>query len=293
MNRKKLLTITAILMLFVVGIVVYLVGFSGRSTIIPNAQSNPTNTSSTPSATPSPSAESTEKDKATDEGAKKILTVDEKKIDGIEGFSNVELKEATEFVTSYAYATHENQYLLNGDWAKDGAKVDKFTPFMNAYYSKDIIDEMKKFEGKQGTPEFSEKFTSIAPFFDDTDAYRPSEACNEGFKLDDKGNPIETQEEAKYNFNCVDDLKISEISWTSNKEGQGYFLRADFKVTSKVALYSKELNAEAYTNADYKYSLRLEKNILEDGKSEWEITGYDITPTFSNIKPRAEEGNNE
>lgn len=298
MNKKFLAIIGSLVAILVIGTIVY---FSMSSNKSDTPKTDPKVTSA-PNQTSAPSEEtekplSAEEKKAEKELSENVGSVNEKDVESIEGFSAAEIKEATEFITKYAYSTHGNEYFLGGEWAKSGAKVKDLTNYMNAFYSYDIIQETSKLEGKQGSPEFANDVTAIVPFFDETDTYAPSKYCSpeNGLQLDDKGQPVMTNEIIDEPLiECLEDLKISDIQFTSNKAGESYFLRADFTVKSSLALYSKELESDARTQADYKYMLRLEKNILEDGKSEWEITGYSIVPSMSKIeKMKSLEGNNE
>lgn len=295
MNKKKLFSILAVVLILVAGIVIYATGVLSSTTPTPNDSKDNKNTTAPVDEGKDSDAEEPIADdsKEVEKEIEEIGSVDKDKVSPMKGFSREEIKEATEFVSDYAYASHSNQYLLSGEWAKDGAKVSNFTPFMNAFYSKKVIDELDKLEGKQGSDEFAEKFTSLAPFFDETDTYRPADVCKDNPELDKDGKTVGTSEMNPYPIDCTSNLKISEITFNSIPDGEAYYLRADFSVKADLALYSKELESDAKTTADYKYSIRLEKNMLDSDKSEWEITGYSIKPSMSKIEVASQEGNDE
>lgn len=286
MSKKTLFTTISIISIIVIGFVLYTIFAPKEQFASPNSPSPTVSPTVSPSVSPSPSLleDNKEEDK---KDAEKIGTVDKKDITPMEGFSDTEIQEATKFISDYSYAVHNNEYFLGGEWAKDGSKVKNIQVFLNGFYSKEIIDELDKLEGKQGSEEFAEKMTSLVPFFDETDTYKPSEYCSSDKNREPSNEVVENNE-------CVSDLKLSEIKFNSIKNGEAYNLRAEFSVTSKASLFSKELNADAYTNVDYHYVLNLEKHILGNDKFEWEIVGYDIIPSLSNINQfDAVEGNND
>lgn len=278
MNKKTVLTIVGIACVCIIGFGIYL--FSMPKTLETPSSNNKTNDSQT-SAPVEPYKEKkppvSDEKKLVEEEFSKIGSIDETKQESIEGFSNKDIKEATEFISTYTRDTHTNRYFLGGDWVKSGAKIDELKSFLSSYYSKNIIDDLDKFKGKEKTTEFSEKAMTLVPFFGEAPNYNSSSYCSD---MDEELSSEEKTEE----MNCVNDFNISEIRFDSLKEKEGYDLRAEFTVKSKLALFSKELNKEAFVDLDYKYELRLTPTAVGGGNSNWEITGYKIYPHLSKIQ---------
>lgn len=292
MKRKVLFIILTIILVSIVGTVSWiLLKPDTAPTEQETTSTAPKDTPSKVSPKPSNPIEDAselvdEKDKKDAEKVLKEIGTSDKKATPIEGFSGDELDEATKFISDYIYATHTNEYFLGGDWvSKDKAEVKYVQALLSNYYSKKLVDSLDKLEGKQGTPEFANEITSIVPFFDETPYTSPSEYCNSMSK-----NKVLSNEVTEIK-NCVTDLKISEIKMSSFLDKESYSLNAQFDVKSRVALYSKELSSDAQTEVSYSYSLVLEKIILSEDKSEWQITGYSITPSLSEVSKY--KGSNE
>lgn len=274
MNKKTVLTIVGIACVCIIGFGIYL--FSTPKTLEAPTSNNETNNSQTsdPVKPYEEKHEPVSDDKKTvEKELEKIGSIDETKQESIEGFSNKDIKEATEFISTYTREIHTNRYFLGGDWVKAGGKADILKSFLSSYYSKDILDDLDKYKGKEKTTEFSEKAMTLVPFFGDAPNYDSSTYCSDTDKeMSSEVNTAET--------NCVSNFKISEIRFDTLKNKEGYDLRAEFDVKSRIALFSKELNKEAFVDLDYKYELRL----TPTADNKWEITGYEIYPSLSKIQ---------
>lgn len=280
MNKKLIFSAIAIVLLAVVG---FLMFSFNQQTSPASLNGNPTSSpeaSNPPEASASPSVKEDKEKEASKakEEVSKIGTVDLKDVEPIEGFGDEEIQSATKFVSDYAVATHTNTYFLGGEWAKGGGKIDDFNSFFSPYYSKDLLDAFKKYEGKQGTEEFADELTTLVPFFDDNDFVRPSEDCKSPEASKEISNKVNTRD-----TNCVENFKISEIEFYPMEDKGDSFLVAKFEVTSDISLYSKELEAEGIVSTKYKYKLTLEPNVVSDKELEWKIIGYDISPFISSI----------
>lgn len=298
MNKKVILTIVAVVVLFAIATTVYI--FNGKTSDVNSPESNKgTQISQTPSSeepnkdnSSNPADDVDEANKVTLEEYEKNNSnekeepriKDDNSIVSIEGYTKEELLSAGEFVSDYIYETHANSYFLGGEWYNNGSDMKILKGVLGKYYSNEVLADLDKYEGKSETQEFAEKVSGMIPYFAENKAYSPSPFCS----VDNKKTKTSPNEQSisETMQECPLNLDISEIIYESTKNDKGdYVLDMYFTTNATYPLFSKELNKDASTDAEYKYRLSLTKlSDEESDDSKWEISSYAVDVSYSKIK---------
>lgn len=287
MNQKKLGIIVASVVAIVVVVITALFVFNPKPdtpNTIPksgeksSSTANPSEKEKNEKSDIEKSKEGSTTTKTIEELQKEIPKIDEKKSlpggsveKSIPGYSVGEIEAALNFSAEYANVALGNTYFLGGEWIEKGHKIKDVQTLMSPYFSQSVIKELDKADSL-APKEFANKVMPLVAYFGDNGDVRPSEYCK---TVDPSSTEIKNP--------CPTDFSISTMNYNSVEDKGTYYLDVSFKAGMSLPVTIKDGDKDGVTKVSYEYDLRLDRNIDGSGETSYEIVGYKITPSFSNV----------